>query len=122
MEKRAEEFGYTTESLVEELVKRLQDSKSSASTRTSARAERVAKQEADRGADPDRPNPDSISAIGADAAAKIHKIEDLRGQSDTLDQVIAEIKKAAPVSTTVKSEFEDAVRNAYRDYANSGGP
>ena len=108
---RSAEFAYTPEKLGQELSNRLKEASASRarSKADDARGADVRERESDRGGDGDRPDPNSVEAIVADAIVKIKNIQ-AAGTEDATDQVLKIVAAAPDISADIKSEFESGVK------------
>jgi hypothetical protein len=113
MERRMAEFAYTPESLVSELIPRLEAAAAGRKRRQSesSKAASVREQEADRGNDSDRPDPNSIPAIVSDVAVKLKALADGDIES-ALSDVIQRIEASDKLDKETKDEFVAALKLA----------
>lgn len=114
---RQKEFSYTADTLAEELIGRLStmNARKPRPQRANPKAEEVSRLEADRGTDGDRPDPNSMEALVADAVAKARNAEEFGAGEHVLEDVLEKISASEQVPADVKAEFVAAVQAATAD-------
>lgn len=116
MQRRQNEFRYTSDSLAEELIPRLKRVNETASRRSgggpSDLARQVAEREAGRGGDGDRADPNTIDAIVADVVGKLPGLAVSQGDPPAVEQVINKVEQSNEVPADVLQEFATKLRAA----------
>ncbi|RCS43529.1 hypothetical protein DTL42_18710 [Bremerella cremea] len=110
---RMADFQYSVDSLSQEMITRLKSAhigparkKSSANSRAS----QVSQMEADRGGDGDRPDPNSVTAIAVDCAAKIKHMQSLKEDDGAVDAVLKQVNAATDIKEDVRKAFAESLQ------------
>lgn len=115
LEARSQEFAYTAESLAEEIVSRLQMTQpKGAAPVSNPRADEVARMEADRGSDGDRPDPNSVEAIVLDTVAKLQQMARVSGEKFGYEVLVEELKANEQVDRTLRDDFIQQLEAAFQ--------
>lgn len=115
LQRRQDEFRYTSDSLAEELIPRLKRANESEARRgggPSDLARQVAEREAGRGGDGNRADPNTIDAIVADVVGKLPGLPVSESDPPAAEQVIEKLAQSNEVPQDVLQEFSTKLRAA----------
>lgn len=111
IEKRMEEFRYSTEELASQLIERLQSVDKKVNQRSNSRTEAVREMEEGRGGDAGRPAPNSMEAIVAEATAKLKSISTDDPEA-SMEGLLESIQASGKIDEQVLSEFGASLRES----------
>ena len=107
LESRMKEFAYTVDALADELAPRLEQARlTPKAERRNAQADAVSRMEAERGGDGDRPDPGTVGAIAADAAAKIQSMKSQGLDGDLQALLLEKLDAKGSISAEIMEEFK----------------